>query len=145
MPHGQSTSAARHVLTGGPGLDALLRRIDRLAQVQQRLRALLPQPLCDHLLVAGTDHRVLLLLTDSAAWAARLRFQAEGLLQAAREQCGLPVDSVKVKVCAASPREPAAAPRPRLAPRSAEFLRDCADTESDPGLRDVLRRLSRNV
>ena len=50
---------------------ALYQRSTELQIFQEKLKAKLPSPLCDHFILANIDKTTLTLHTDSPAWAAR--------------------------------------------------------------------------
>jgi hypothetical protein len=67
-------------------LENLARQAARRVDLAGHLRAGLPAEIRPHLLAGNLrEDGTLVLLTDSPAWAARLRFQSEQLLARSRE------------------------------------------------------------
>jgi len=82
----------------GDRLDKLVERSRNMGNLAQILRSTLPEDVAPHLLAANLrDPAELVLICSSSAWAARLRFESEGLLKAARK-VGIKADACSVKV-----------------------------------------------
>ena len=124
---------------------APLKRL-RLEMVQQtrilrQLGALFPAELIPHLLAARVKDGELILYTDTAAWATRLRFLAPQALRAVRA-LHLEVHSVTVRVSLV--RQPRGV-RPRVRPISAaaaQVIAEAGTTVTDAALREALQRLA---
>jgi len=89
-----------NLLRSGSGdrLDKLLKRSRNMGDLAQILRAALPSDAAPHLLAANLrDDGELVLICSSSSWAARLRFESEGLLKVARK-AGLKAETCSVKV-----------------------------------------------
>lgn len=125
-------------------LGTLTERGRLLARLTGSVRACLPLPCADHCRVANFHDGQLVLVADSPAWSARLRFHAPQLIKILNQQHRLAVRKVRVIV---SPSLPELRQRPpvrrTLSPTSAELLQQTAACESDPGLRAALLRLAR--
>ena len=139
--------AVGEILRSRPGrLAELCRRAGELARLQEVLRGGLKGPAREHLLVADYTETSLVLLADSAAWAARLRFQVPELLELARTSGGLPrLQTIRVRATASIPESAARSRRPQLSAAAAEALRRTAGSISDAELRESLLRLSRSA
>jgi hypothetical protein len=139
--------AMGELLRSRPGrLAELCRRAGELARLQEVLRGGLPGPARDHLLVADFNETSLVLLADSPAWAARLRFQVPELLELARTSGGLPrLQTIRVRATASIPENPASPRRPQRSAAAAQALRQTAGSISDTELRESLLRLSRTL
>ena len=82
----------------GDRLDKLVERSRNMGNLAQILRTALPPDVAPHLLAANLrDPAELVLICSSSSWAARLRFESEGLLKAAKK-VGIKADSCSVKV-----------------------------------------------
>ena len=80
------------------GLDSLLQQARRMGELTCVLRAALDPELAPSLKSANLrDDGVLVLICESSNWAARLRFEAESLIEAARAT-GATVHSARVLV-----------------------------------------------
>ena len=79
-------------------LGEIVRRAEDMGQLAQILRAALPPAAAEGLGAAvARDDGVLVVLAPTPAWAARLRFEADALLAAARA-AGVDVETCKVRV-----------------------------------------------
>lgn len=80
------------------GLERLVRQARDMSGLADRLQAVLPPEFRPHLVAANLkESGELVLVASSPPWAARLRFEAEGLLEAARA-AGAEASRVSVKV-----------------------------------------------
>lgn len=75
----------------------MVQRAQAMAALADRLAAALPDELRPGIRAANVRDHELVVIADSPAWAARLRFEAEKLLAAARD-AGDTVTSVSVRV-----------------------------------------------
>lgn len=77
----------KDLLDAGSPLDQLKHEVDRRLELADHLRSALPEPLQPALLNCNLrDDGTLVITTPSPAWAARLRFETESLLQRCRER-----------------------------------------------------------
>src|SRR5690606_6348775 len=84
-------------------LKKLVQRSRNMSDLAQILRAALPSDVAPHLLAANLrDDGELVLICSSSSWAARLRFESESLLKAAR-QANLNATACSVKVSKTCP------------------------------------------
>ena len=82
----------------GGDLGDVIRRAHEMGELTTALAAALPAELAEGILAANIrDNGELVIICRSSAWASRLRFETESILDAAR-QTGAEVDSVNVKV-----------------------------------------------
>ncbi len=140
----ESSLSLRRLLKS-EALAPLSRRATALQRATDHLRAGLGATLGNHCQVANRRGDTLVLTTDSAAWASRLRFLAPQLLKAlsdAEGWSGLHKLKVLVRPADAMPKHPASR-RLALSVKSAELLTDVAEATQDRALREVLLRLSR--
>lgn len=80
------------------GLDDLVRQAREMHGLTERLRSVLPADIRPHLVAANLrEGSELVLLCRSPAWAARLRYERDALLEAARG-AGADVSRVSVRV-----------------------------------------------
>lgn len=131
------------MLSSHPGLRYLFARVVELRQLQDQLEQLLPPHMLLHCRVATADDGVLTLYADSPAWATRLRLLAPELLQhlhAPRNAARFNNVRVKVTVQDTVPENPSR--RLKLNPKTAQLLREAAETLRDPRLKSSLLRLS---
>lgn len=88
-------------LLGSPsrqGLDDLVRQAREMSGLTERLRSALPAGIRPHLVAANLrDGGELVLLCRSPAWAARLRYERDALLDAVRG-AGADVSRVSIRV-----------------------------------------------
>ncbi|MCH8335539.1 MAG: DUF721 domain-containing protein [Proteobacteria bacterium] len=82
----------------GGTLDKIVQHAQQMDELTTALRAELPADAADNLIVANLrEGGELVLVCTSSAWASRLRFESDKLMQAARK-AGLTVISCKVSV-----------------------------------------------
>ncbi len=87
-------------LFGGltPGLDALARKAAAARSLTERVRAELPEAVRPHVLSATRRDADLVVIVDSAAWSARVRYSGRRL-KTQLESAGEPViGKIRVKV-----------------------------------------------
>ena len=127
-------------------LSRLRARCGQLNQLDRRVRKLLPEALRPHCRVANLQGEQLLLLAESPAWHALLRYQLPALQQALAREGDLPTIRrihLRVQPPQASPGERGPVAPLRMAPRTAALIADLARGVEDPALRAILMRLSR--
>ena len=82
----------------GDRLDELVQRAKNMGDLAQILRSSLPEDAAPHLLAANMrDECELVLICSSSPWAARMRFESETVLKAARK-AGIDAKTCRVKV-----------------------------------------------
>jgi len=122
---------------------ALTVRARALVAFERQVLAYLPQDLAANCHVAGVRDGCLRLIADSAAWAARLRFQEPLLLKALTQRGDHEVRRIQVRV---SPREQTRTLPKRnlkLSAENAQLLEQTARALEDPRLAQALLRLAR--
>lgn len=135
------------LLPQSQGLGALMLRASRLRALTHAVQTHLGAPLSAHCQVANIRGDVLVLQTDSAAWASRLRFLGPGLLaHLARSHGQGKLRTTKVLVRPSEGPSRAAGHRhTRISRESAALLRNVAQGTEHPALRQALLRLSRRT
>ena len=84
--------------SAGGSLGKIIRRARDMDDLATRLRAAIDSESAHTLLAANIrDNGELVVIASSSAWAAKLRFESEKLMRAARSD-GTPVNSVRVTV-----------------------------------------------
>ncbi len=121
-----------------------MRHARYLESVDQALQRLLGPSLAGHCRVANIARETLVLQTASATWGSRLRYLAPSILQQLSKQLGWnQVRHTKVQVRPeAFPNREQPARRAHLSRKSADLLREVAESTEDPELRDAFLRLS---
>jgi len=137
----------RFLLPESQGLGALMLRAKRLRALSHAVQTHLGAPLSTHCQVANIRGDVLVLQTDSAAWASRLRFLGPGLVAHLARAQGLgKLRTTKVLVRPNEDPAPAASQRQTgISGESAALLRNVAQSTEHPALRQALLRLSRRT
>ena len=95
---------------GGNRLGQMVRRAAELGSLLEVVREALPEAAREHVFGVNLRGATLVVLTDSAAWAARMRYCAGAVQRHLAATRQLEVRQVRVKV-----RAPAAATRSRTA------------------------------
>ncbi len=88
------------LLNTGPGgpLGEIVQRAQNMDQLTAAMRSVLPEEAQSQLLAANLrENGELVLICSSSSWAARLRFEGEQLIEAAR-LTGADVNKCRVKV-----------------------------------------------
>jgi len=120
-------------------------------QIQSRLLAivqeLLPETTKPHCLNAQLKHDVLIIHTDSSAWAAKLRFQLAALLPALRRQAGYhAATNVVVRVqLPLSPHFKKQSTASKMDQHTAQQIRELASSIRDETLRQTWLKLADNA
>lgn len=131
----------------GAPFNGLLGQVQHLARLTAVLRAVLPEPLAGHCVAANLEREALVVGCDSAAWAAKIRYEVPALLARLQGHPEAPaVSEIRIRV------QPFREPRPQAAPRrahlsahSADLLSATAEATADPALKAALLRLSRRA
>jgi hypothetical protein len=125
------------------GLKSLSVRTAFLQEANQALLEVLPAEAADHIQVAECAGQRLVIVTDSAAWATRLRYQSSRLSRVLPAHLGIAVNRVEVRVRS----RPAPAPAPiynrQMSHASRRLLTQTAAQLSDKSLADAILRLAR--
>lgn len=118
-----------------------------MQQLTRLAREVVPEPESSHISAVAVVETGAVVWTDSAAWATRLRYQADALLERLRRVTGLrELKSVQVKVLPTNDApEEKKRPSPALTAQSAQTIAACAAYVSDVKLKEALERLARNA
>jgi hypothetical protein len=137
--------AIRDLLTvrSGP-LSGLHARIAQSLDCQRRLRENLGPPMSEHLHVVNIRDNTLTLYTDSPAWASRLRFNIQNILDIARQHCGLDkLNAIRIKVMIQNSEiKPVKRAKP-CSDRTAKLIESTAQSMPDQKLRLSLSNLAK--
>lgn len=108
------------------------------------LRQHLPDPLREHVWVAGVDDHCLHLITDSPMWATQLRYQQRELLKHIQYNPALKLSKISITVSpmAAPPHPQRKAQRLTLTPATRAAIRAAAATISDEETRAIFERIA---
>ncbi|MEX2524691.1 MAG: DUF721 domain-containing protein [Gammaproteobacteria bacterium] len=136
------------LLTGkSSDIHSLYRHAQKLINVQKTLNDTLPSPLNEHVTVANLVNDTLTIYTDSAAWAARLRFTIPDMLKSLRQNdkyTSVKTIRIKVQPHEKKPQPSRSFQKLSISTDTAILLKHVADTIDDPELRESLLKLSRN-
>lgn len=123
---------------------ALLALIDQQRQLLQAIRARLLPPLDAHCLFATLEEGQLTLITDSPAWASRLRFQVPELMADLGSLEGeIAACRVRIQPQTVARRGPEVErQRARISPATASLIRQAGEVQGDTELGRALRRLA---
>lgn len=123
---------------------SLIEQARRLEAIQIAMLKYLPDELGAGWQLARLDASALVLITDSAARATRLRYSRIALLQSAERGTGVRPASLSIKL--APPRREPTRPEPaRLTPAAANSLLQAVEGMEDERLKQALARLARHV
>ena len=128
----QSGFAAEGVLQRGRFLHRLERLLDRLLDPDTRV----------HCRVGNIRDGVLILFTDSTAWATRLRYHVPSLLNALQQQKPLQeLRKIELRVLPLEKKE-ITHQKANLSSEAASCITACAEGIDDEGLSQALQRLA---
>jgi hypothetical protein len=117
----------------------------RLAQVNlldRAVRKRLPRALAPHCRVADYHSGVLVLITESPVWAARLRFHVGDLRRALRDQPKMAISAVRVRVSPARAPTVQSGAGPTLSAAGSAHIAAAASSLEPGPLREALERLA---
>lgn len=126
--------------------ETVRRQIDAHRALNRALDAALPASARGHVRVAALEHDRLVLEADSPVWATKTRYLETGIIRQLRDDTGLSVKSLRLRVKPATEtpgrrkRQP-----PTLSADSARHLTALADDVSHPGLQKALSRLAKRA
>ncbi len=123
---------AEGLLQRGQYLHRLDRLLGKLLDAESRL----------HCRVGNVRDGVLILYTDSTAWATRLRYQTPALLQQLKQRRGLEgLQQIELRVLPKEKKE-VSYQQAKLSQEASSCLTSCAESVEDEGLSGALRRLA---
>jgi hypothetical protein len=120
----------------------MLKRGRFLNRLNNLVQTLLDDDLKIHCQVGNIRDGVLILYTDSTAWASRLRYQSPALLKQMQQHKGLAsLQQIEIRV---QPREEKVSiyRKAELSNEASSCLQACADGMTDNGLKQALERLA---
>ena len=126
-------------------LSEIVEHISRILICQHRLRSELGPPLSEHLHVANYSKDSLMLHTDSTAWASRLRFNIQNILNIVRQNCGLnELKSVRITVVISNTDSKPAKRMSSLSQNTTKLIENTARSMKDHKLRTSLSNLTKH-
>ncbi len=131
-------------LASSDTLSQICNHIKKINGLQIKLGEFLGKPPAEHVAVADYRQNTLVLHTDSAAWAAKLRYRTPEILAAFKGDLpGIRTVRIKVVPTAMLMRIPRRALK--VSAGTAEGIRQAADQIADPALRSTLHSIARNL
>lgn len=118
-----------------------------LSQLEKKLHLFLESPLNTHCKIANFSNETLVLHSDSAAWAAKLRYNIPAILNYMQTECRLTTLKtvrIRIKLPEQSSQAKSASKNNLISRDSANYLNQMADSMSDADLRLSLLKLSRH-
>ena len=79
-------------------LGSLAERASQMDQITHEIRAVLPQPLGEHVIAVNLRDETVVVVTDSPVWASRIRFYSSIIVTRINESPGSQVANLSVKV-----------------------------------------------
>lgn len=133
------------ILGNGETLADLFSQSREIVKLQYELRNKLGKPVSEHVYLASINPEVLTLYTDTAAWAARLRFDTNNILAFIKTLPGYDrVISVRIKIDPSLVPSEQKGNSKQLSSLSAQHLEKVAETIDDPELQSSLLKLAQN-
>lgn len=145
MTRGRSPQPLNSILTDRSAtVERLFQNVQFLKKINTLISESASAKLAPHCFAAGIRDRQLIIVVDSPAWATRLHFEQNAIIQRVRQQPELgTLTGIQIKVRPKDTR-PVNVVR-RTAPLSSETtaeIKACADKIDDPKLAGALRRLA---
>lgn len=137
---------AIHILlhTNGAELGTIAQHAKYLARVRDAILMVMPDSAAAHIHVAAVDHQRVLLHTDSAGWATRLRYAEPALRRTLAQRMRLHCDRIVTRVRPdLAPRERARVER-SISPANREHMQRVAAYIDHPELAQTLARLAQH-
>lgn len=132
-------------LLASPGrLSQICNHIKKINGLQIKLVEHLDSPLDKHVVVADYQQKTLVLHTDSAAWAAKLRYNTPDILAAFKGD--LPgIRTIRIKVAPTGTLVRASRHTAKVSADTASGIREVADQIEDTALRSTLHSIADKV
>lgn len=127
-------------------LAMLCQHVEFLADLEKKLLGHLPESLRSHCKIANFSNKTLVLHTDSAVWATRLRYCTPDILRFMQTDCKLvTLKTIRIKVKPAV-HQPLQKVREKtlLSPSTSDFIRQVANSLADKDLRKSLHNIARH-
>jgi hypothetical protein len=123
---------------------ALLSRARALGRLDALVHELIPAPMNQHCRVLSVREDTLIVAADSAAWAARLRYQSPQLIRqlAGVSSMNLRTVHVRIRAAAPPPERHTATARQSVSDTNSLALKQAARNITDPRLKAALLRLA---
>lgn len=128
-------------------LGKLCQHAEYLSHLEKKLCLFLDSPLSSHCSVANFINETLILHSDSAAWAAKLRYNVPVILNFMQNECNLntlKTIRIKIKLPDSSTQPGPVRRKPAISSASALFINQAAATMLDDDLRLSLLKLVKN-
>ena len=128
-------------LESSDGLSRICNHIEKINELQIKLGKYLDSRLKQHVVVADYQQKTLVLHTDSAAWAAKLRYNTPDILAAFKGD--LPgIRTIRIKVAPADTPIRTSRQTAKVSPDTANGIRQVADQIEDTALRSTLHSIA---
>lgn len=125
-------------------LSQICNHIEKINELQIILLENLDSPLNEHVIVADIRQQTLVLHTDSAAWAAKLRYLTPELLKAFKSDTPR-IRTIRIKVMPPDSLNQTTRRAQPVSAQAADAMREVADKIEDPALRSTLLSLAGNL
>jgi len=133
------------ILSQGPDISRLILHSYSLLRFQSIIRSKLNSPESEHIYLASVSEDTAILYTDSPAWASKLRFKTQQLIDIFRNIPNFPkIKTIRIKVSPTLYIEQEENIPTNLTPKTSKFLEEIADNMNDPELKSALLRLSKH-
>lgn len=135
------SSTISDFLDSSDRLSQICNHIEKINELQIKLGKYLDSRLNQHVVVADYRQKTLVLHTDSAAWAAKLRYNTPDILAAFKGD--LPgIRTIRIKVVPTDTLVKASRHTAKVSPDTANGIREIADQIEDTALRSTLHSIA---
>ena len=131
-------------LASSDRLSQICNHTEKIQELQIKLRNNLDGPLNEHVVVADYQKKTLVLHTDSATWAARLRYITPEILTTFKDD--LPgVRTIRIKVVPPDAPDQTSRRAVKVSPDTAYGIREVADKIPDKALQSTLHSIAEKL
>jgi hypothetical protein len=132
------------ILESGPDIFRVISHAKALLKLQSLIRSNINQPESDHIYLASVSQETVILYTDSPAWAAKLRFRTQQLIDIMRNYLEFPhINTIRIKVSPVLNKGENLIKIAGLSQKTAKLLEETAQNMDDQELKSALLRLSK--
>ncbi len=133
------------ILKNGPDISRVISHSYSLLKLQSVIRSHIKTPESEHIYLASVSQDALILYTDSPAWAAKLRFRTQQLIDIIRNYTEFPqINTIRIKVSPALIHTEDTTEFTGLSPKTTKYLEEMAENMPDPQFKAAFAKLSKH-
>lgn len=145
MPKSTQTPDFQSIASNDQALGSIYDRSLEILQLQKAIRNQIDKPLSEHIFVGTASNHQLIIYTDSAAWASRIRYLVSQILAIVNDlSANKPISSVRVRVDPALRQQETTPVNLSMSTTSSQHLENVAKNIGDDKLSTALLNLAKN-